>query len=435
MEPFLLPSDRVGHVRSANLHKIKDAIMTKDRHFPDTGIPGAGTAGSISKSRFVILVLLSALSVLPVNIISPSLPKIAMEFGVDFELISLAVAGYAIVTALVELISGAMLDRYGRRPVALVSLSLFILASIGCALAPDIVVFLVFRAMQASIAACFCVALVAIKETSNEYEGTSRVGYAAMAWALAPMLGPTLGGTLDELLGWRTIFVVLAAFGAIILSLSKRELSETLSPVRRSGVYLGSYGRLLSSVVFWAYIVVMASSSGILYIFLAGAPLVVGGSSALLGLFMGMVPAGFVCGSFLTGRYGLRVPRATLLIAARLLTCVGLLFGLVLSAFDMTHPLAFFGPCMFIGLGNGLTLPAANMGAMTIQKGMAGTAAGLAAAMSIGGGALIVAVAGQFLGASGTVNTLLSSMLIVSAIALAAAVAVAFVDPGSRRTH
>lgn len=409
--------------------------MTKDRHPPDSGKPDAETAGSISKSRFVVLVLLSALSVLPVNIISPSLPRIAMEFGVDFELISLAVAGYAIVTALVELVSGAMSDRFGRRPVALVSLSVFSLASIGCAFAPDIVVFLVFRAMQASIAACFCVALVAIRETSNGHDGTSRVGYAAMAWAMAPMLGPTLGGTLDEFLGWRTIFVVLAAFGAIILSLSKRELSETASPVRPSGAYLGSYARLLSSAGFWAYVLVMVPSSGILYIFLAGAPLAVGGSSATLGLFMGMVPAGFICGSFLTGRYGSKVPRATLLIAARLLTCVGLLFGLLLYVFDMTHPLAFFGPCMFIGLGNGLTLPAANMGVMSSHKDMAGTATGLAAAMSIGGAALIVAVAGQFLNRPGTVGTLLGAMLIVAAMALAAAVVVAFVDPASRRTN
>ena len=409
--------------------------MTKDRHPTDSGMPDAETSGGISKSRFVVLVLLSALSVLPVNIISPSLPKIAMEFDVDFELISLAVAGYAIVTALVELVSGAMSDRFGRRPVALVSLSVFILASIGCAFAPDIVVFLVFRAMQASIAACFCVALVAIRETSDGHDGTSRVGYAAMAWAMAPMLGPTLGGTLDEFLGWRTIFVVLAAFGAIILSLSKRELSETASPVRRGGTYLGAYARLLSSAGFWAYVLVMAPSSGILYIFLAGAPLAVGGSSATLGLFMGMVPAGFICGSFLTGRYGSKVPRATLLIAARLLTCVGLLFGLLLYGVDMTHPLAFFGPCMFIGLGNGLTLPAANMGVMSSHKDMAGTAAGLAAAMSIGGAALIVAVAGQFLNRPATVGTILSAMLIVAAMALAAAVVVAFVDPASRRTN
>lgn len=117
-----------------------------------------------SRSRFAVFVLLSALSVLPVNVISPSLPKIAVEFRADPALINLAFAGYAFVTALVALISGAISDRYGRRPVALASMALFIVASVGCAVAPNIALLLIFRAMQASIAACFSVALVGIKK-------------------------------------------------------------------------------------------------------------------------------------------------------------------------------------------------------------------------------------------------------------------------------
>lgn len=407
--------------------------MTQDTQPPTSAISGAKSGSGASRSRFVILVSLSALSVLPVNVISPSLPGIAAEFRVDLSLISLAVAGYAIVTALVELVSGALSDRYGRRPVALASIAIFILASVGCALAPNIFVFLLFRAMQASIAACFTVALVTIRETSGEREGTSNIGYAAMAWALAPMLGPTFGGTLDAFFGWRAIFVVLAVFGAIILLLSLRELPERgAAPAGGKGAYLGSYAQLLSSLRFWAYALVMAFSMGIFYTFLAGAPQAVGGSSARLGLLMGLVPAGFICGSFLTGRYGSRVPRGVLLIVARLTTCLGLLLGLILSALGLTHPLAFFGPCIFIGIGNGLTMPAANMGAMAVRGDMAGTAAGLAAAMAIGGGALIVAVAGQFLGTPGAVPALLGMMLLSATMALAAAVLVTVVDPGSR---
>jgi MFS family permease len=82
---------------------------------------------------------------------------------------------------------------------------------------------------------------------------------------------------------------------------------------------------------------------------------------------------------------------------ARGLTCFGLLLGLGVVALSVSHPLALFAPCAFIGVGNGLTMPSANMGVMSVKHELAGTAAGLAAAMSTGGGALVLAAAGLFL--------------------------------------
>ncbi len=172
----------------------------------------------------------------------------------------------------------------------------------------------------------------------------------------------------------------------------------------------------------------MAFSMGTLYVFLAGAPLAVGGPGALLGLYMGLVPADFVCGSFLAGRYAWRLSRGMVLVLARILTCFGLLVGLLLSALDITHPLAFFGPCMFIGIGNGLTLPAANMGAISVRSELAGTAAGLAAAMSIGGGALVVSVAGLFFSEAAAIDALLTTMLAAASLALLAAIYAAALD-------
>jgi MFS family permease len=144
--------------------------------------------------RLTTLIFLSALSVLPVNMILPSLPRIAAAFHADYALVNLSVAGYTIVTAMIEIVAGAMSDRYGRRPVALIAVSIFIVASIGCALATNIGTFLVFRALQASIGACFSVALVVVKETSGERGAASKIGYVSMGWAIAPMVGPMFGG-------------------------------------------------------------------------------------------------------------------------------------------------------------------------------------------------------------------------------------------------
>ncbi|WP_064705239.1 MFS transporter [Rhizobium bangladeshense] len=382
--------------------------------------------------RRTILLLLTALSVLPINIYLPALPNIAATFQADFAVVNLSIAGYAIINALTEIVAGAMSDRYGRRPVALIAVSIFIVASIGCALAPNIGIFLLFRVMQASIAACFCVALVAIKETAGERGAANRIGYAAMGWAIAPMLAPSFGGVLDEVLGWRAIFLALALLGAAILVMSMRELKETAGLASRpSGNYFASYRQLLSSSRFWAYTLCMACSTGTLYVFLGGASMAVssslGGSSAKLGFFMGMIPAGFILGSYLAARLGGKSLSTTLVIA-RLSTCIGLLLGLTLSISGVTHVLAFFGPCMFIGIGNGLTFPAANLGVMSVRADLAGTAAGLAAAMSIAGAALIASIAGLFLREAGAVPTLFVMLLTSASLALSAALLAALVD-------
>jgi predicted MFS family arabinose efflux permease len=247
------------------------------------------------------------------------------------------------------------------------------------------------------------------------------------------MVGPTLGGILDELAGWRAIFVVLAILGGAVLVMSTRLLSETSVHVGTSkGSLAASFGWVLASPRFWAYTLCMACSIGTLYVFLGGAPLVMshhfGGSSITLGLYMAMVPAGFVAGSYLTGRLGVRVFRSRVLVFARLLTCGGLLAGLVVASRHDIQALAFFAFCVFIGLGNGLTTPAVSMGVMSERADLAGTAMGLSAAMSIGGGALISSVAGLSLGATGSVPVLLALLLASASLALLAALAAALVD-------
>ncbi|GAA2608700.1 multidrug effflux MFS transporter [Streptomyces axinellae] len=383
--------------------------------------------------RRIIFIALTAMSVLPVTIYLPALPDIAEEFDTSFALVNLSVAGYAIATALTEAVSGILSDRYGRRPVALTSVSIFIVASIGCALAPNIEFFLVCRTFQAAIAACFSVAMVVIKETSSGRDAVKEIGFAGMGWALAPMFGPTVGGVLNELSGWRAIFVVLALLGGAVLVASRRQLQETSQPSGASkGSPLASFRRLLGSARFWAYTLCMACSTGTLYVFLGGAPLAMsgqfGGSSVALGLYMALVPGGFVIGSYLTGIWASRVFRSHFLVYARIVTCAGLTAGLVLAMLHEPPPFLFFVSCMFIGIGNGLTSPVVNMGVMSEHDELAGTATGLSAAMSIGGGALISSAVGPSLNATSSIRILLALLLTSASLALLAALFAALVD-------
>lgn len=380
-----------------------------------------------------VLVILAAISVLPVTVHLPALPEIAAAYGTSFALVNLSIAGYAVATVTAEAVAGALSDRCGRRPVVLVSVTVFTLASLGCALAPTIGIFLAFRMSQAAIAACFSVAMVAIRETSDGGDAVRRIGFAGMGWALAPMLGTILGGTLDDLFGWRSIFFALAVIGGLVLLVSMRYMKE--SSTRSNGPghdFLPALRRILASPRFWTYSLCMACSMGTLYVFLGGAPLAMerhlDGSGVALGLYMAMVPGGFVLGSYLAGTLGTRMLRTRLLVLARALTCSALLAGLVIAVTWDVHPLVLFASCAFVGVGNGLTTPVVNTAVMSEHEDLAGTALGLTAAISIGGGALASSLAGPALGDIDSTSGLLLLLLAPATLALVAAILAAVVD-------
>ena len=380
--------------------------------------------------RLPVLIALSALAVLPINMFVPSLPAIAKAFDAQFALVNVAVAGYAIATAAMHLVAGALSDRFGRKPVALIALVIFTLASIGCSLAQDIRTFLACRLLQSAVIAGYAVSLAAIRDTSSDQAAASRIGYVSSAWAVAPMLGPAFGGLLDAHFGWRANFLAFALFGAAGLYLVALHLRETNHHRSDSMArQFKGYGDLLGSARFCAYALCMALSIGTLYVFIGGAPLVAARlgetSTVVLGVYMGMVPAGFMVGSYAVGRAGTRHSATRFILAGRILTCAGLLVGLGLVGSGVAHPIAFFGPCVAVGLGNGLTMPSTNARVLSIRPGLAGTASGLAAALTVVGAGVIADLAGLVVNDSNASVAVPAAMLAASVLSLGAAVFIA----------
>lgn len=380
-----------------------------------------------------VLIALSALAVLPINMFVPSLPSIARDLDVEFVVVNVAIAGYAVATALTHLIAGVLSDRFGRKPIALVALAVFTVASIGCSLATDIRTFLLCRLFQGAVIAGYAVSLAAIRDTSGERAVAGRIGYVSSAWAVAPMIGPVFGGTLESHFGWRANFIAFALLGIVGLYLVAFHLRETNHHRSESSVLqFRGYGELLRSKRFCAYALCMAFAIGTLYVFLGGAPLAAAQlgdiSSTALGFYMGMVPAGFITGSYIVGHAGSRRSSTEFIVAGRILTCSGLLIGLGLVFSGVKHPLAFFGPCVSVGLGNGLTMPAANARVLSIQPGLAGTASGLAAALTVIGAGIIAFASGHMITASNASILVLGTMLTTSLLSLAAAAFIAHAE-------
>ncbi|RYF77616.1 MAG: MFS transporter [Comamonadaceae bacterium] len=167
-----------------------------------------------------------------------------------------------------------------------------------------------------------------------------------------------------------------------------------------------------------------------MYVFLGGAPLVAAQlgehSSQALGLYMGMVPAGFMVGSYLVGHANGRFSAQACMLAGRSLSCIGLLIGLGLLMGGARHPLVFFGPCVALGLGNGLTMPAAHAHILALFPTRAGTAAGLAAAATMVGAGSIAFVSGALIDAHHASVAVPAVMLGVSLLSLLVALRIAF---------
>ena len=339
--------------------------------------------------RLITLILMTGTTVLTLNMFLPSLPAIAAEFGVPYGTVTLAIGGYLAMTAVLALVIGPLSDRFGRRPTAIGALCLFIAASAGCVIAPNWPVFLTCRLLQGAIVSGFIIASAVVRDTREQAEAASILGYIAGAMAIAPLIGPMVGGLLLDLFGWRSNFVLYVGLGLLVLTLVLVDLTET-KPARAKAK--PPVGPLLSAPLFWAYVLTVALSTCAFYAFLAGAPLVVaetyGLSGTALGVGLGSTTLGFMLGSFLGARLGPRFGPNRVMIAGRIIPVLGLTAGfLALAALPMT-PLTLFGAAVTIGIGNGFTTPAANAGAMSVFPELAGTASGAVSATTVGLGAM-----------------------------------------------
>lgn len=386
-----------------------------------------------SPPKMLTLVLLTALSVLSLNMFLPSLSNMARDFQTDYALVNLSIAGYLAITAVLQLIMGPLSDRYGRRPVLLAGLAIFVLASLGCALATDIWIFLGFRVVQGAIISGAALSSAVVRDMVPAQEAASLMGYIAMAMAIAPMLGPMFGGALDELFGWRASFWTYAGLGAALLVLCWVDLGETnKAPSDTFAKQFQSYPELIRSRRFWGYAVCTAFSTGAFYAFLSGIPLVAQTvfdlPPAKLGIYMGTITAGFFLGSFLSGRYAKRFALTTMMISGRIVACGGLLLGLTLFSAGIVNEISLFGTTVFVGIGNGLTNPSSNAGALSVRPELAGSASGLSGALTVGAGAVLTSFTGAFMTEEYAVYKLVGMMLFCSAMALVAALAVLWID-------
>ena len=375
--------------------------------------------------KIVTLTLLAGLSALTMNIFLPSLPGMAAWFDVPYGLMQLSVALYLALSAVLQILIGPISDRFGRRPVILGALVLFLLATIGTLLAPNATLFLIFRMAQAVIAAGMVLSRAVVRDMVSDDEAASMIGYVTMGMSVVPMIGPVIGGILDEAYGWHANFGLLMILGVVVLALVWADLGETATVQKLSfSSQLRQYPALLRSQRFWGYCASAAFASGCFYAYLGGAPYVGDQifhlTSSQIGLLFAITAVGYMAGNFIAGRFSVRLGMNKMVLIGTIVTTVGLAVLALITALGISHPVVFFGLTITMGLGNGIGLPSANAGILSVRPELAGTASGLGGSIMIGGGAGLAALAGAILPPGSTEMPLILLMLASSVASLIA---------------
>lgn len=348
------------------------------------------------------LILLAGISAMAMNVFLPSLPGMAAHFEVDYSVMQLSVATYLAMNAVLQVLIGPVSDKIGRRPVILSGVILFCLATVGCLLAPNATVFLIFRSLQAVIAVAMVLSRAVVRDMYSQDRAASMIGYVTMGMAVVPMVAPAIGGILEDAFGWRANFLMLLACGLVVLAISWRDLGETSAPTENSLLQqFREYPELLKSPRFWGYCLASAFGSGAFFAYLGGAPFVgtevFGLTPSQLGLYFAAPSIGYFLGNWATGLLAARKGVNTMVLWGTLISTLGMGLSLIVSYGGHSSPLVFFGFMSLVGIGNGMTIANATAGMLSVRPHLAGTASGLGGAIMIGGGAGLSALAGALL--------------------------------------
>ena len=378
-----------------------------------------------SPPHMITLVLLSGVGALSMSVFLPAMLEMSRYFETSYTLMQLSISLYLVCTAFIQLIAGPISDRLGRRIVTIISVGIFVLASLGCYLSVSLESFLFFRLLQGTIAAGFLMSRTVIRDiASDEHESASLIGYVAMGMALIPLFAPGIGGVIDEFFGWQFIFIFMALLGFLLLLIIFFDQGET-KRFKDSHVAfsLKAHIELFKSVKFWGYSLTLSFSSGCFFAFLGGAPYVAsevhGLSSIVSGIFIGFPAIGYFVGNYLSGTFSRKKGTSTMILLGCLSIFLGMLSSLIVGLLATPNPYVFFGLCLFVGLGCGLIIPNASAGILSVNLSLSGTAGGIGNAIMIGLGAILATISSNLLEGSNTSMPLQLVMLISSIMAFA----------------
>jgi DHA1 family bicyclomycin/chloramphenicol resistance-like MFS transporter len=338
-------------------------------------------------SRLFLLSLASIALIGPltVHLFLPVIPAVKEALDLPDALAQLAFSVSLFGMAFATLVYGTLSDRYGRRPVLLSGLCLFLIGSVISAASTSISALISGRLVQAIGAGC---GITLVRAIARDSFGPKRlvkaIAYLTMFYTLGPMIAPMVGGILVDTLGWRSVFGFALIASATIATGAYFAIYETrpapASDQSRPGVF-GSYLELFAHPRFTAFVLQSGFSTGAFITVASAASMLMKEylhrPATEFGLYFTVFPIGFFCGNFISTRLSGRASAERMVLAGStlLLTTITIQAALLLSGH--VTPLTIFAPAFFITLSQGLALPFGQAAAIATVPRLAGTASGI----------------------------------------------------------
>lgn len=365
------------------------------------------TSGTISLSKAgsrhltFFAAILSMIAPFSINTYLPSFPDIEREFGISRAILSQSLGVYLFAFAVSTLFWGPLADRLGRRLVILVSMTVYTLASIGCALADNAEMFMFLRILQGLSASGGVIAARAMIRDAHSAEAARRAMAQAILWfAIAPAIAPILGGWLHEMFGWRSVFWFLCSFGCLMI-LMAIFTPETLGEDDRRSIHPATVVRTYISALlhkqFPALIFSWSLAFAGQFLYVAGAPTVIYdflglGPDDFAWLFLPLV-TGLILGALISDRLTHRWSAEKTISMGFLLMVLASIISICVAGFSAASIPGVIGPLLLYVTGFALMLPGLTVLALDCMPNHRGTAASMQGFLQMLTGAGVASIA------------------------------------------
>ncbi len=329
-----------------------------------------GAAVRLLKQKSLIFFLagLAMLGPLSIDTYLPSFHSMSRDFGVGLDAIQQTLTVYLFAMAVMTLFHGTLSDAVGRRPVVIWSLVIYVMASLMCAIAPNLEVLLLGRLLQGlSAGAGMVVGRAMVRDLFEGAEAQRVMSYTTVVFGLAPVIAPILGGWLEVGFGWRSVFFFLVVSVTLLLACCAWKLPESLARKDRIPLHLGlmvkNYLRVGSDPRFLLQCLSIGLSSSVIFLYVSSAPVFMQHTlhlpeTAYAWMFIPLI-SGIMGGSILSARIAeIWPPQRTIQVGFGILiiaTAVNLAYSVfftvavpwaIIPLFVSTFGMALIGPAM-----------------------------------------------------------------------------------------